>query len=1049
MLRRLSGVALLACAMALGAHARAAMVYDPEVRYKTLTTPHFLIMFAEGYENIALRAGTIAENTLPYLARRYGWEPAGRTSIIIDDQTDFANGSATIIPSKVITVYVTAPTDVSGLEDYDDWLVTVITHEMTHIIHLDMAYGLPWLARLLFGKYVSMNAYTPTWVTEGVAVYEETVATGSGRGRSSYVDMVIRMACLEDEFPSVDRGYRGYPNWPFSNVAYFIGGRFQLWLAERYGEEALLDYHRTQAADPIPYLTWIPAEIVFDASIESLWSTFEEEMTKDAKATFEIVRTSTPAMTRPRRLTHYGGDLVGPRITPDGSRIVFSASSPVDGIRLRTIKLDGSDDTVLVNETFSKGISFTSDGKAFYFQQTDTNQRFYLHNSLLRYDMKSGDFAKVDVDPVEAIEYFAPSGSLRARDPDVSPDGKRLVFVQAPYGANRLVLAWLESNGTTIHPKVIVPAEPDVELADPRFSPDGRLIALSRFRGGRRDVVLFDLEGKLVEEITRDRAQDVDPTWTKDGRWIVFASDRTGIYNLYAYEIATKQLRQITNLIGGAYQPSMSPDGKTIVYRGYSADGFDVYSIPFEPEKGLLVGDDKRTPVALDVEPRRWPPLRDDLPKIPPPAPFKGTPLPKVLPDGWSMGSYSALDTILPFHDNWNLYPAIYANEREFYGELLHFGSDALGTQHYLLDATYGTRSKFLGGTVGYINDQLEPTFSFVGSAFADIFSRRVFVPQLAGQPCPFGDKPAGPNSSGRTFCYGTENGDYIERRLVGSFGLSLPFLRRHQFSLSYTLEHRAALHNIPAEHVVSLIPKAGRYARVTLGYSYVYPSPGYNSFPYSISLERTWTFFAALSALSKGLGSNYEEYILTTGSNAYVTMPWTVSWLRNHVLATHLVLGISGGPNIENLADTFQLGGNVSVSPLTTTSVSFFGLRGIATGALVGTSIISSTIEYRAPLLRVDHGPGTLPLTLSVFHAALFCDFGRVFEKLDADAIKHGFFGPFAVGVGAELRADVTFTYSLPITGVVGYAYALHTPTNEMQDVAASGPYVRLGSTF
>src|SRR5262249_12231523 len=148
--------------------ARAAGVYDPEVKFYTLTTPNFLVMYPEGYEHIALRAGHIAENTLPYLAESYHWRPAGRPAIIINDQTDFANGSASIIPSKVVTIYVTAPTEVSGLEDYDDWLTTVITHEMTHIVQLDMVYGLPWVGRLLFGKYVSMNQYTPAWVTEGV-----------------------------------------------------------------------------------------------------------------------------------------------------------------------------------------------------------------------------------------------------------------------------------------------------------------------------------------------------------------------------------------------------------------------------------------------------------------------------------------------------------------------------------------------------------------------------------------------------------------------------------------------------------------------------------------------------------------------------------------------------------------------------------------------------------------------------------------------------------------------------------------------------------------
>jgi Tol biopolymer transport system component len=1060
-------------ALAVSSRAHAATVYDPEVTFETLRTPHFLIMFPVGYEHIALRAGRIAEDTLPHLTSRYGWEPAGRIAIVINDENDDANGSATIIPSKVITVYITPPTEISGLEDYDDWLQDVLTHEMTHIVQLDMVYGILWVPRILFGKYVALNQYTPTWVTEGIAVYEETVSSGSGRGRSSYVDMVVRMAALEDKFPSIDRGYRGFPKWPRGNVAYFIGGRFQLWLAERYGEDKLLEYHRTFATNPIPYFLWIPSDIVFGETMEQLWADFEAEMKGDAQLTYDQVKTASPAMTRPVRLTHYGGDLSGPKITPDGKHIVFSADSPVDGIRVRRIAMDGSDDTILADDVISKAIALTPSGDAIYYSQAAINARFYTHRSLFREKitseaLKRSDAELVQVDPLERDGWLAPSGILRARDPDISPDGKRIVFVQTPYAANRLVLAWLESDGTTIHPKEIVKAEPDVELADPRFSPDGGRIAVSRFKGGRRDVVIFDLEGNLVEEVTRDRAQDVDPTWTSDGRWLVFASDRTGIYNLYAYELETKTLRQLTNLVSGAYQPCVSPDLSTIVYRGYSADGFDVYSTPFQPEKGIVVGRELQAPIEIDRTPRRLPPLRANLPKIPPPAPFTGTPLPEELPEGWSIEPYTSLDTVLPFHDNWNLYPGLYYNGREAYASLATFGQDALGTQTYLIEGTYGTLTKFPGGSVLYQNDQLEPTFSFLGSAFATTYSRTLFVPaeasvrnlpidlrtnaiapsvrdralNLGPAPCPFGDPVVRSRSSGRFYCFGTDNGNYNERRFLGLFSITLPFLARHLFTVGYSMERRDSLDALPQGTLLSDLPPPGRYGRVTLSYAYAFV----HAFPFSISVERGRVFSIALSALSKGLGSNYEEYILTSEFDYYLSMPSTIPLLQNHVLVTHLVAGVSGGPD---LADRFQLGGLASISAISSVASNFYGLRGIDIGALQGAGIATGTIEYRAPIFRVDHGPGTLPLTLSVFHAAVFCDFGRVFERVNADAFKHDFFGPFAIGIGAEARADVTFTYSLPLTLVAGYAYAVHQPDNVVGGVAANGPYVRLGSTF
>lgn len=1021
-----SSSARLALAVAAGlflapARAPAAGSYDPDVEYGTLTTPHFHVVHAKGYEHIAIRTASIAESLLPYLTGRYGYTLSDRTTIVLDDQTDFANGSASVLPNKLITVFVTAPTEVSGLEDYDDWLETVLVHELAHVFHLDMVWGLPWVGRLLFGKYVSLNQYTPAFITEGLAVYEETTSSGSGRGRSSYVDMVLRIAALEDRFPSIDQGFRSFSNWPFSNVAYFVGGRFQQWVAEKYGEEALMHYHRAYASTPIPYVTWLAADIAFDASLESLWLGFEEDVKQEAALTLKRVKSSTPAMSEPERLTRYGGDLLGPRITPDGRSVIFSTSSPKDGARVHRLSLESGADEVLIDDTFSKAISFTADGRAFYFQQTEINQRYYFHNSVLRYELADESIGKVEVLEEDQAEFLAPSGSLRARDPDVSPDGRRLVFVQTPYAANRLVLAWLESDGVTIHPKVIVPAEPDVQLSNPRFSPDGQRIAVSRFRGGRRDVVIYDLRGTLLTEVTRDRAQDIDPTWSPDGRWLLFSSDRSGIYDLYAYEPATDTLRRLTNLIGGAYQPSVSPDGKMMVFRGYSVDGFDVYRLPFDPERAPRVSLAREAPLAHDEMPRRWPPTHPDRPSLPPPAPFKDTPLPETLPEGWALERYSALDTLLPIHDNWNLLPLVAANERELFIELTHFGQDALETQRYLAFVNYGTATQFVGGGASYTFDRLEPSFTLTGLTDVRTYALR--------------------DVDGRYLA------DYDEQRWIGALAIAIPLYQRHLLSVSYIFEHRFPWRT-PAQEVLDLaagLPAGGNFARVQLGYAY----NNTRLFPHSVSLERGFSAAFALDALSRGVGSDYEQVVASGEVRYYWTLPFKVGLLQNNVLASRLAGVISGGPDLAALA---RLGGVAGSSPLTTTTQDFYPLRGMSLSALAGSALINGTVEYRAPLLRVERGLGTAPAVLRVLHLALFADFGRVFERLDVDLSRglgpalSDFFSDFSLGVGGELRADVLLGYLLPLELRLGYAHLIVSPSSELD---GSGPYFQIGSTF
>ena len=991
--------------------------YDPDVNYVSIQNPRFEIVAPEGYEHIALRAGTIAELILDGMQKRYAYELSGRTTIIVNDQTDFANGSARIYPSKVITVYVTAPTEVSGLEDYDDWLHAVITHELSHIIHLDMNFGLPWLGRKVFGKWVALNQYAAAWFTEGLAVYEETMSSGSGRGRSSLVEMYIRTAALADRFPNIDQAYRSHANWPFANVAYFFGGRFQQWLAQNHSEEALMRFHRAYAATPIPYLSWLASSIAFDESLESQWSTFAVDMTANATTTLAKITAQTLPLTKPKRLTYFGGQVLGPRITPDGQSIIFSTASLVDGPRVRKMDLNGENEEVLLEDTLSKTISFSPDGASFYFQQTQINQRFYTHNSLLRFDLKTENVNLVQQDANERFETFlAPSGSLRARDPDIASDGKQIVFVQTPYGANRLVLAWLESDGFTIHPKVIVPAQPDVQLSNPRFSPDGLSIAVSRFRGGRRDIVIYDNKGKLIEEVTRDRALDIDPSWSADGEWLIFSSDRTGIYNLYAYHVKRQEFRQLSNLSSGAFQPCISSDLKRVVFRGYYADGYDVYTISLDLKTAPIVEIRKQTKQAFDNSVRQGPPAQTDIiRKPPPPAPFKNTPLPKTLPAEWSMSDYSAASTLLPFHDNWNLLPVVFLNESDIIGQLSHFGTDALQTQSYGVWANYHLGTQFFGGGANYVNNQLFPTFAVSGERNARSYAI-------------FDD---------------TEGfvGYFHEQQHIGRFTTLVPIKQRHLLSFSFSFENRQVLENATNQLLgyESQLPELGKYARVQMGYAY----QNLRFFPHSISPERGWSAALALDALSRGLGSDYEQMMFQSEIRGYWSIPFETSWLQNHVLAGRLAVGIGAGPD---LADTFRLGGVGGQSAISTTTQNFFPLRGILTASQNGPGLLTGSVEYRAPLLRIERGLGTVPVVFRTIHMAAFADFGRVFERLDMSLFENDPFKQNNLSVGGEIRFDILFFWALGLRVRTGYAHLIHTPNPALD---SSGFFLQVGSSF
>ena len=88
-------------------------------------------------------------------------------------------------------------------------------------------------------------------------------------------------------------------------------------------------------------------------------------------------------------------------------------------------------------------------------------------------------------------------------------------------------LVRVSPDGRTIVP--LTAASLDTEWAEPRWSPDGSHLAVTRWtRGGYADVVVLDSLGTVVRALTHDRAIDGMPAWTPDGRAVVFTSDRTG-----------------------------------------------------------------------------------------------------------------------------------------------------------------------------------------------------------------------------------------------------------------------------------------------------------------------------------------------------------------------------------------------------------------------------------------------------------------------------------------------------------------------------------------
>lgn len=216
-------------------------------------------------------------------------------------------------------------------------------------------------------------------------------------------------------------------------------------------------------------------------------------------------------------------------------------------------------------------------------------------------------FAAGEVDDVRLMRVPAAGGPPEplldgAAGVDVSPDGQWLAFVQ-PDARGFQGIAMARADGS--ERRVMLPADESRAYLEPRFSPDGRRLALVIHQIGfrsTRDVAVYDIAGGRLTPLTTDgleeRAYNTDPAWTPDGQHVVYASKRTGTLSLW--QVPARGGRSVP-LTQGAIQAQGSPD--------VAADGrilFDTRTEQFDIALVDLQRGAQRD-VTQDIWPDRFP----------------------------------------------------------------------------------------------------------------------------------------------------------------------------------------------------------------------------------------------------------------------------------------------------------------------------------------------------------------------------------------------------------------------------------------------------------
>ena len=659
--RTAMGALVLAVLTALPAPAPAAS-FPPHLRFRSVSTSRVTVHYHQGLEAMARQAAALATDILAAHEQRYGVR-AGRVQIVLADVDDDANGFATPLPYPLVHLRAVAPHGNDELGNYHDWLQVLLSHELAHIVHLGEAHGLVRAARHVFGRapFLFPNATSPTWIVEGLATYEETEDTPFGRGRNPDSLMVLRMAAVEGDFPGEDRPVAGLDRWPAGQASYLFGEAFFDDLRDRYGEGVLPEMARVHSGRLIPYMDELTAKKVTGTTFHALWTDWRRR----ALAAFEEQAEQRRArgLTVSTPLTHAGVRQVNPRFSPDGQWLAYTSRVLTRFREIRIMRPDGTGGRVLTKRNGGTSLSWTPDGRTLVFDEPEAHRVFAQYSDLRAVDAASGRVRRL-------------TRGARAREPDVSADGRRVVFVRQYVGRSELATIALDGSGL----RDLTVSDAAVQWSGPRWSPQDDSIVASRWRpGGWLDVVLVDPASGAVTALTEDRAKDVEPAWSPRGDCVVFRSDRDGVSNLYAFRLADRVLLRVTNVLGGAFTPDVSPGGDRLAFAEYGARGYDVRLMPFDlarlPAADAFVDPypaGRAAPAPLDARDR----------------PYR--PLPLMWPRFWS--------------------PSVDRASGETRLGLVTAGSDPLFQHAYLFNVYRGSVTERVGSFALYQYDRLWPT---------------------------------------------------------------------------------------------------------------------------------------------------------------------------------------------------------------------------------------------------------------------------------------------------------------------------------------------------
>jgi len=482
---------LLATALPSPAQAQSA---DPGPAWDTAESAHFRIHYRAAQRRQAEAVVRAAERAWPRVTQALAWEPRSRIDIVAYAELDIANGFSTPLPFNLIGVFLTPP-DEGQLLDNSAWLDLLLVHELTHAVHLDKVRGAPRVLQNIFGRipWFVPNLFTPGWMLEGLAVWEESDRdqAGQGRGRlkGPYFEAWLRAERQRGFLKLAELNADGRA-LPLSKQ-YLYGAYFFEFIHRRYGTtkaQEMVEQHSGDIgfAPRLHSMPWAATGKMMD----TLWDEFLADLNEQVSARAAAIE-RVPEVAG-RRLLGPLFDLPTLASMPDGS-VLAVVDDGLGAPRIERIRHEGAGGIQRERVTAVLGgarLEAGADGSVLV-MQPDLCRGRYLGYDVYRLQGSSLKQLTHCAHLRRAVQLGATLSTIGGVVATTPPTGD-LVAIQLDAGRTRIVRLNPDSRERSVPPAVLYEPPEGTDVIDIALALDGRTLHAVTRREADWRVLEFD-----------------------------------------------------------------------------------------------------------------------------------------------------------------------------------------------------------------------------------------------------------------------------------------------------------------------------------------------------------------------------------------------------------------------------------------------------------------------------------------------------------------------------------------------------------------------------